>query len=304
MTYTVLGTGAVGGYYGAMLQKGGIEVNFLARSDYDHIKSKGLTIDSPQGDFHLDQVNVYSQSKDLPQADVLLISMKTTTNDSLQELLQPIVKRGTVILVLQNGYGMEQEFQRWFPQAHVMGGMCFICSEKKGPGHIAHLDKGSITLAPMDESGLSMTKMIRDDFNQARVEIQINQDLNHARWSKLLWNIPFNGLSVVLNGNTKEILESPHGYNLARKLIEEVIEGAQKCGVNLDPDSTDKMLHYTKIMIPYEPSMKIDFIHKRKMEIEYIYRRPLEEAEKRGAHLPYIRMLADQLDFLDGQNNS
>ena len=299
MKYTVLGTGAVGGYYGAMLQKGGVETDFLARSDYRHIKEKGLKIDSWKGDFVLDRVNVFPSSEALPETDVVLVAMKTTSNGLLEELLKPIVREGTVIFILQNGLGMEKEISALFPQAIVLGGMCFICSQKRGDGHIVHLDKGSISAAPLDKKDFPLLMEIQKDFTKAGIEMSLLGDLNGARWNKLLWNIPYNGLSVVLNADTKQIMESESGRSLARTLMEEVLEGAAASGCPLEESSVDSMLEFTRIMEPYEPSMKLDFDNRRKMELEYMYRRPLKEAGERGAVLPAIKMLADQLAFME-----
>ncbi len=299
MKYTVLGTGAVGGYYGAMLQKGGAETDFLARSDYQHIKEKGLRIDSWKGDFVLDKVNVYPSAEDLPETDVVLITMKTTSNAMLEGLLKPIVREGTVIFILQNGLGMEKEISDMFPQAVVLGGMCFICSQKRGDGHIVHLDKGSISAAPLERKDLSLLQEIQKDFTAAGVEMTLMEDLEAARWNKLLWNIPYNGLSVVLNADTKQIMASDSGRALARKLMEEVVAGAEACGCPLADGSVENMLDFTAVMEPYEPSMKLDYDNHRKMELEYMYRRPLAEAKRHGAELPSIAMLTDQLAFME-----
>ncbi|MDC7222140.1 MAG: putative 2-dehydropantoate 2-reductase [Spirochaetales bacterium] len=304
MKYTILGTGAVGGYYGGKLQQSGIPVDFLARSDYEKIKTDGLRIDSCQGDFILEKVNVYSSVHDIGETDVVVVSMKTTANGNLPGLLEPLVKKGTIILILQNGLGMEEELAQKFPQARILGGMCFICSQKRGPGHIVHMDKGSISAAPLRAEDRPVLEEIRRDFVSAGVEVTLLEDLKTARWNKLLWNIPFNGLSVVLNANTKEMMESEHGSALARTIMEEVLAGAEACGCPLDRESVDKMLEYTRIMEPYEPSMKLDFDNHRKMELDYMYRNPLKEARARGVELPAIRMLTEQLAFMEAQKGS
>jgi 2-dehydropantoate 2-reductase len=303
MKYTILGSGAVGGYYGAKLMKSGLSVDFLARSDYAHIKKEGLKIDSYRGDFTLNDVSVYSSVQDLPETDVVLVSMKTTSNGLLKDLLKPLVKQGTVIFILQNGLGMEEETARWFPEAKVMGGMCFICSQKKGPGHILHLDKGSISTAPLDFKDRPLLETIMGDFTAAGVEMTLLDDLKAARWNKLLWNIPFNGLSVALDADTKEMMESEYGRSMARTLMEEVVAGAEACGAPLEPESVDRMLEYTRNMEPYEPSMKLDYDNHRKMELEYMYLRPLAQAKAAGRELPTIEMLANQLAFMEENCN-
>jgi len=299
LKYTVFGTGALGGYYGSMLQRSGLSVDFLARSDYQHIKDRGLKIDSIMGDFEIPRVQVYPSSDQLPETDVVLITMKTTSNGSLPELLRPIVKKGTHLMVMQNGLGMEAELKQAFPEAEIIGAMCFICSQKRGPGYIVHMDKGSINAAPLEPSKSTMIRQIAQDFNNAGIEMTLSDHLNQARWNKLLWNIPFNGLSVVLNGNTQEMMAHPQGEWLARKLMEEVVQASEACGAPVNPEQIEKMLYFTKIMTPYDPSMKLDFDNGRAMEVKYMYWNPLNEAKKQGLELPFLEMLTRQLDFIN-----
>ena len=77
MRYGVIGTGAIGGYYGAKLAQTGKEVHFLFHKDYDYVKEHGLQVDSCDGSFHLEDVNAYQSTKDMPMCDVVLIGLKT-----------------------------------------------------------------------------------------------------------------------------------------------------------------------------------------------------------------------------------
>jgi 2-dehydropantoate 2-reductase len=145
-TYAIVGTGALGGFYGAKLQQAGLDVHFLVNRDYQHIKESGLVIDSIDGNFHLPTVNAYNSSSQMPACDVVVICLKTTHNHLLPEILPNLVKPTSVILVLQNGLGAEAEIARILPQQPIIGGLCFICSNKIAPGHIHHLDYGEIKL--------------------------------------------------------------------------------------------------------------------------------------------------------------
>ena len=198
-SYTVIGTGAVGGYYGSKLAQNGHTVHFLARSDYGFIKEKGLRVDSPLGNFHLEDVNVYSTPEEVPAADVLLIALKTTGNERLKELIAPMVKKETAILILQNGLGIEEELQESFPENPILGGMCFICSRKGGPGHVIHQDYGRITIGSLRKENNTLVDEIASDMNKSEIPATIVKDIPEARWRKLLWNIPYNGLCVQMD---------------------------------------------------------------------------------------------------------
>lgn len=301
MTFTVFGTGAVGAYYGSRLAEQGNTVHFLARSDYKTIKKEGLKIYSPRGDIFLKTPSVFNNINEIPPSDVVLVALKTTGNSSLREQITPLIHDNTAILVLQNGLGMEEEFQSWFPENPVLGGMCFICSRKKAPGVIEHQDYGLMTLGSLNTDHKDLKDEIGRLMNTASIPITLVDDLHEARWRKLLWNIPYNGLTVALNCNTKEIMDNPDSRHLIRVLMEEVIAGAASCGYTIENDALEKMLIFTDKMTPYEPSMKLDFNYKRAMEIEYMYDRPLEEAASNGSVMSCVSMLRDQLKFIQSR---
>jgi len=296
-TYTVIGTGAVGGYYGGLLARAKHTVRFLARSDCEYIRAHGLTVESVRGDFHIDQVEVYASAQDIPPSDVVLISLKTTANAGLVDLLRPLVRKGTVLCVMQNGLTMEDELHAAFPESIIMGAMCYLCAEKRGPGLICHLDAGHLALSPFDEGGSSTVQSLCREFESAGIRSSITANLGEARWRKLLWNIPYNGLSVVLDSDTKKIMNTPPSRELVRALMGEVVAAAAACGTPIGEESITKMLEYTDSMTPYAPSMKLDYDHGRPMEIEYMYRRPVAAAKAAGCAMPKTEMLADLLSF-------
>jgi len=298
MTFTVFGTGAVGAYYGGRLAEKGNTVHFLARSDYNEIKDRGLTVHSPRGDFYLESPSVFADSSLVPPSDVLLISLKTTGNKGLKEQIAPLVHEKTVLLVLQNGLGMEEEFSHWFPGNPILGGMCFICSRKIQPAVIEHMDYGLITLGCLNKKDEALRDRIGTLMEEAGIPVTLVNDLVEARWRKLLWNIPYNGLSVTLNSNTEHIMKDASSRNMVRNLMVEVIEGAASCGCIIENEAVDNMLDFTDKMTPYEPSMKLDFLSSRPMEIEYMYDRPLQAAAQKGCEMKRVGMLRDHLKFI------
>jgi 2-dehydropantoate 2-reductase len=308
-SYAILGTGALGGFYGARLQQSGAEVHFLLRSDYQHVRQHGLIIDSVQGNFKLPQVNAYASVKQMPPCDVVVIALKTTQNYLLPQLLPPLVSENSTVLVLQNGLGVEAKVAQIVGTEKVVGGLCFICSNKIAPGHIHHLDYGAVVLGQYSANNqpCGITQRMSDiaeDFRQADISIELIEDLFLARWQKLVWNIPFNGLSVVLNATTEEMMANSAVQNLAEHLMREVQIAAEACGRSLPDSYIQKMLDHTAKMKPYRTSMKIDYDERRPLEIEAIFGNPLHAAEQAGAPIPRIEMLYQQLQFLDAQNRS
>jgi 2-dehydropantoate 2-reductase len=308
-TYAILGTGALGGFYGAKLQKSGLEVHYLLKSDYQQVSEQGLIIESKDGDFTLSQVNAYNNVDKMPQCDVVIVSLKTTQNQLLPDLLPPIVKDDGVVLVLQNGLGIEAEIAEIVSNVHVIGGLCFLCSNKVAPGHIHHLDYGQITLGEYTSNYQStgITKKMQEvtaDFENAGISIELLEDLLLGRWKKLVWNIPYNGLSVILDARTDELMTDIHTRQLVESLMWEVVAGAKSTGRTISESFVQTMLDYTVKMKPYRTSMKIDFDEKRPLEVEAIFGNPLRKAAAEGVNLQQIRCLYQQLKFLDIRNRS
>ena len=129
-------------------------------------------------------------------------------------------------------------------------------------------------------------------------------DLGVARWRKLVWNIPFNGLSVVLDASTDELLADPATRRLVTDLMDEVIDAAAAVRSRVDPSFRDQMLATTDAMTPYAPSMKLDHDAGRMLEIEAIYDAPLAAAAAAGGAMPKTAALRDQLRFVEGRDRS
>ena len=307
MRYGIIGTGAIGGYYGAKLAHAGQEVHFLLHSDYEYVKQHGLQVDSCDGSFHLDDVNVYGQTKDMPACDVVLVGLKSVNNDKLPALLPPLLhdkaaKVKTLVVLIQNGIGVEEDVQKMFPEVQLAAGLAFICSAKTKPGLVSHQCYGSINLANYSCRDEALMQAVVDEFREAGIETGL-VEYHEARWKKAVWNMPFNGMTVALHTQTDLLLKNASTRQLIREQMMEVVGAAQHLGVkNLDEKFVDKMIATTDVMTPYSPSMRLDYDFHRQMEIYYLYTRPIEIAREAGYSMPKLEMLEAELRFLESMN--
>ena len=298
MKYAIIGTGAIGGFYGARLDKAGLEVHFLLHTDYQYVVDHGLTIDSCDGNFTLPSPKVYDSTTKMPQCDVVIVALKTTQNHLLPSLLPPLLKPDTIILLIQNGIGVEADVQQLFPSQPIAAGMAFICSAKAGPGHINHQFYGNINIGNYSCHNPQRYGQMLADFRAAGIGAADVEYLE-ARWKKAVWNMPFNGMTVALNTTTNRLLSCESTHRLIYDQMLEVIGAAQALGVkNLDTRFADKMIANTIKMPPYSPSMKLDFDFHRPMEINYLYTRPIAEARAAGFAMPKLEMLEAELQFI------
>ena len=318
LSYAIIGTGAIGGYYGGRLQQAGCTVHFLLRSDYEHVRNCGLIIESVDGSFALPTVNAYNNPAEIPPVDVAIVALKTTQNAQIHALL-PQLKPAGVILSLQNGLQIEESIAAQLGQdaPAILGGLCFIYSNKASPGHICHSGGGSILIgahnkAYQPQPPTPVMKAILEDFQQANIAISLTDDLPMARWRKLVWNVPYNGLSVVLNATTEELMKQANARSLVTTLMEEVVAVANTWGERISPeteryigaDVIRELLSKTAGMPSYRTSMKLDYDQGRSLEIEAILGAPICTAQRLKVAVPAMRTLYQQLCFLDQRRGS
>jgi len=305
-SYAIIGAGALGGLYGGMLANRGAEVHFLIHSGIEQVRRDGWRVESVLGDFQIpgEQLHLHADPSTMPPCDVTIVAIKTTQNHLLPELLAGPTRGDGVVLCLQNGLHSEADSAAVVGHDRVLGGCCFLCSNKVGPGQIRHLDYGRIVMGeftPADAPPAGITprlQQITDHLRGCGIDAHATGDLWMARWRKLLWNIPFNGLSVVLGASTKELIEDPAAEAMAAALMVEVHQAAEACGRRLPDDAIAATLQHTRQMVPYDSSMRLDYLAEREMELSAIFAAPLAAAAARSLNLPRVEMLHRQLEFL------
>lgn len=308
-SYTIVGVGAVGGYYGARLAAAGHHVRWVARSDADHLRRHGLRVCSPNGDLSLTELDVFGPGQVPPPSDVVVVATKAVDDPAVAAQVVPMVGPDTVVVVLQNGLGVEAPFGAALPGVAVLGAMSFICSARVGPGEVHHLDYEAVTVGRWRPDGGAAgttpeVEAVVADLVGAGVPARALDDLVAGRWRKLVWNVPFNGLSVVLDARTDELVGDPAARGLVVALMEEVVAAAEADGHPVPLGTVDEMLANTEAMTPYAPSMKLDHDARRPLELDAIYASPLAAAAAVGAAMPTTAALHAQLRFLDARNRA
>ncbi len=303
MRIAVIGSGAVGCFYGARLARVGHDVHFLMRRDYAAVREHGLTIHSCQGDFRLDPVQCYRRSEDIGEVDLIVCALKTTALAAVPTLLRPCVGAETRILAMMNGLGVEEQFARSFEPWRIFGGLAFVCCNRGEPGHVHHMDYGRVAFGHLLDDA-DKVRWIAEVFGATGIETHPLPSLERARWEKLVWNIPFNSLSVTAGGvSTRRILDDDRLRDLARELMVETIEAGNAHGCAIDGEPLiDKMFANTETMGHYRTSMQIDFEQKRPLEVESILGEPVRRAHAAGRDVPQMTGQYALVRFLDRVN--
>jgi 2-dehydropantoate 2-reductase len=300
MRIGIVGSGAIGSYYGAKLAQGGSDVHFLMRGDPSEIRSAGLHVRGKGENFHVAKISCYASPKEIGPCDLVLIAVKATSNVDLIRLIPPLLQERTMLLTLQNGLGNEEFLAEHFGHERVLGGLCFICVNRISRTAVEAHDSGSLVIGEYGRGANKRTHAIASQFAACGINCSTTEDLTLERWRKLVWNIPFNGLSILGGGiSIAEILANEALRRVTLALMEEVISAANKCGHALHKAVAHEHIKRTETLGAFKPSTLCDWEKGKPLEIEAIWGEPLRRAAAAGANTPRLEVIYALLKSLD-----
>jgi 2-dehydropantoate 2-reductase len=303
MRIVIVGAGAIGSYYGAKLAHGGSDVHFLMRGDLSEIHSFGLRVRGKGENFHVAKVNCYTSTEEIGPCDLVLVAVKATSNGDLVGLIPPLLHERTMLLTLQNGLGNEEFLGDHFGLERVLGGLCFICVTRISRTQVEAYDRGTLVIGEYGRTASKRAYMIAAQFTGCGINCSVTEDLALERWRKLVWNIPFNGLSVLAGGmSTAEILANEDMRRATRALMGEVIVAANQHGHALDKAVAEELIKRTETVDAFKPSTLADWEEGKPLEVEAIWGEPLRRAAAAGAKTPRLEVVYALLKSLDGKH--
>jgi 2-dehydropantoate 2-reductase len=301
----VVGAGAIGGFYGALLAKQGAEVSVVCRSDYQHVKQHGFSIESHKlGNWQFYPEQVIQQARDYRgRADFILLCTKVLAGINQAELIRDAVHAGTAIVFIQNGVEIEQSMQEAFPDNELISGLAFICCNRTQLGVIAHLAYGRLALGNLPEAISDKTRLLGKLFEQSGITCHVTDNIITLRWQKCIWNAPFNPLSVLSNGLlTQDILQTQEVF--VRHIMEEIYAIALASGHPLAENIVAKNIADTYLMPPYKTSMLLDYESGKAMETEAILGNALRAGQKMNIDCPYLESVYALMKLKELQRQS
>lgn len=292
----IVGAGAVGSYYGARLAQSGEDVTFLMRSDYEHVSEYGLQVESVHGDFTLPNVKCENSAEAIGEVDLVIVAWKATANAAADEVLPPLLSENTAILTLQNGLGNCELYAEKFGAERVLGGLCFVCINRMEAGLIRHTASGLVRVGEFGRAGSERLDLMQEVFSNAGFPCEKVENLEHAQWMKLVWNIPFNGLAIAEGGVDTEVILKERGLeDEVRALMLEVLACAAAFGCDIPQSFIEKQIEITHPMKKYRPSSMIDFVEGMPVEVEAIWEEPLRRAKEKNLFVPRMEALLESI---------
>ena len=242
---------------------------------------------STWGDFSI-EVKCYGSSAELAPSDLIILTSKCFPGLDFQGMIKNILKPESIILVLQNGLGIEEELSREFPGNIILGGLAFTCINRLGPLDVHHIDHGKVKVAALEDIHKKVATEIAELFQNAGIECVAEQNLRLQRWKKLVWNVGFNPMSAITGLDTGSIMSSEKLCNTVKASMLEVQKTAAAEGLTIEDNFLLEMMTITKAMSPYKTSMLLDKEAGRQLETWAILEQPISIAKKYQIKTPLM----------------
>lgn len=278
MKVLMVGAGSVGGFFGARLVQGGVECSFLLRPrTLEAVRKNGLTVRGVDHSFTV-HPQASSDPRELPVADVIILSVKRYDLQETLEQLRPVITPQTMILTLQNGVDTEDRIEELLPGARIVGGVAYIYAKIAEPGVIEHYKKGTVAIGTWSGAdGSSDLSALTALFEKAGIKCQVVDDIRRTKWEKMCWNVVFNPLTVLIDDRVSKALSHAELRSLIERIVDETVAVARAEGVELGADMSRKIIQWSQEIRDIHTSMYDDWKAGRPTEIEslngYVVRR-------------------------------
>lgn len=301
MRTLVMGTGAVGAYFGGKLVEAGEAVVFVARgANLAALRDRGLCIDGVDGSLRLPTVDAVGDPVEAERCDLVLVCVKSYDTVAAAAALRPVVRSDTVVLSLQNGIENEARLASALGLAPLMGALTHIGAELIAPGVVRHASGGRIVFGELDGRPSDRSARLAALFEQARIAHHLSKHIAVMLWDKLSWNAAFNAGTTVTRRTVGELLAEPDGRALMRAAMLEVVAVANATGVALDAARVDPELARSAAELGHlRTSMLQDLERSRRLEHEALNGAVVRAAARTGMAVPVNRVLYGLLSVLD-----
>ncbi|NIS07149.1 MAG: 2-dehydropantoate 2-reductase [Gammaproteobacteria bacterium] len=244
MKIAVMGSGGVGGYFGARLATAGNDVTFIARGAHlAAMRSDGLRVQSARGDIHLSPVTATDDPNDVGPVDIVLFATKLYDTESAGELCKPFIGRDTAVISLLNGVDSEEQLSRILGAEHVVGGVARISAGIAAPGVIQHhSDFAIIEFGELDGRPSARLEKFHATAREAGIDALLRDDIIEAIWEKFVMLASFSAITALTRLPIGPIRDTPETWRLVEAAIHETAAVGRAKGVSLAEDLVDDVL--------------------------------------------------------------
>lgn len=273
MKIAVMGSGGVGGYFGARLADAGNDVSFIARGAHlEAIRDEGLRVKSPFGDMHVTSVRATNDPADVGPVDIVLFATKLYDTESAGEMCKPFIGDDTAVISLLNGVDSEDQLSQILGANHVAGGVARISAEIAAPGVVHHHSNfASIEFGELDGRKSHRLQTFLDAAKAASIDAQLVDDINVAIWEKFILLAAFSAITSLTRLPAGPVRDNPETWELMQDAARETEAVARARGVNLAENVLETSTKFQRKMPDtMKSSMLIDLENGRRLELEWL----------------------------------
>ncbi|MFZ0821675.1 MAG: 2-dehydropantoate 2-reductase [Candidatus Acidiferrales bacterium] len=271
----VMGTGAVGGYFGGMLARAGTSVTFIARpATASVISQRGLFIDSPNFQETI-RAKASSEPSAVANAELVLFCVKTTDTESVAKTLLPHLAPGAVVLSLQNGVDNAEQLEA--AGIHALPAVVYVAASVPEPGRIKHSERGDLAIGGPANRRADLER-IAATFAKAGVACKISENIQADLWSKFVFNCALNAISAIAQVGYGPVVQNDWSRETTLAAARETIAVAQAVGIELpEKDILERLIQFALKVGPVTSSTAQDIGRRKHTEIDslnaYVVRR-------------------------------
>jgi 2-dehydropantoate 2-reductase len=298
MRIAVMGTGGVGGYFGARLAQAGHKVAFVARGrQLEALRAGGLRVESPLGDVHLRDVEVTGSPAEIGAADLVLFTVKLWDTLEAAEAIKPLLGAQTAVVSFQNGVAKDDILRDVLGAEHVIGGVTYIAAAIAEPGLIRHsgaLQK--LVVGEYDGSLSPRVRQFRDACADSGIDAEISDRIEQTIWEKFVFLVGLSGTTSLARSPIGPIRSHPRSRAFLHDVMAEVVQVALAQGVPLPGDYADERLAFTDtVPAGMTSSMQHDLEQGNRLEVAWLSGDVVERGARLGVPTPCNRAISDIL---------
>ncbi len=298
MRIAVMGTGGVGGYFGARLALGGSDVSFIARGRHlEAIRRQGLKVESPLGDMHLENPRATDDPAAIGPVDLVLFGVKLWDTEATAKAMAPLVGPETAVISLQNGVRKDDILRDVLGARAVMGGACYIAAQIAAPGVIRHSGTvQKLVFGEYDGKRSARAQAFFDACRQAGIDVEVSADIRRTIWEKFVFLVGLSGLTTTIRKPIGPIRSNPRTRALLHDAMREVVAVGRSEGVQLAQDFADNRLAFADgLPATMTSSMHNDLERGNRLEVDGLSGDVVERGRVAGVPTPVNRVIYDIL---------
>ena len=297
MRIAFMGSGGLGGYFGARLCKGGADVHFIARGRHlQAMRSDGLRVEGPES-IHIPRVSATDDPTEVGVVDFVMLCVKLWDSEAALQQIRPMVGTGTTIISFQNGVLKDQYLRAAYDETQIMGGVGYVATTIDRPGVIRQTGPMQrLLFGEFDASRSPRGQALLEACLAGGIKAELSENILREIWQKYVFLVGLSGTTTTIRKPIGPIRENPQTRALLLEVMREVVAVARAHGVDMLEDYAEVRLRLADdVAYDMTSSMHHDLEQGNPLEVRWLSGGVVELGQRKGVPTPLNRAIADIL---------